>query len=188
MELNPWPLDRSRDKDDNAVQQRRPHDRSNQKHKQVSDNEKTLQPSDCQFVTMSATPIDSTRQETRGGKGHPVRLCPSGMIVRWMKSEQSRPVMLTVICLVWIGAMTPLRQLSRTERHYSWCKELLAFVDSFAVDNVLPKSVCTEYPLEATSKSQSGVGFKGANGFTHQALWAAALSSQTSAGSNMNNT
>ena len=27
---------------------------------------------------MSATPIDSTRQETRGGKGHPVRLCPSG--------------------------------------------------------------------------------------------------------------
>ena len=28
------------DKDDNAVQQRRPHDRSNQKHKQVSDNER----------------------------------------------------------------------------------------------------------------------------------------------------
>ena len=43
-------------------------------------------------------------------------------------------------------------------------KELLAFVDSGAVDNVLPKSVCTEYPLEATSKSQIGVGFKGANG------------------------
>ena len=43
-------------------------------------------------------------------------------------------------------------------------KELLAFVDSGAVDNVLPKSVCTEYLLEATSKSQSGVGFKGANG------------------------
>ena len=57
-------------------------------------------------------------------------------------------------------------------------KELLAFVDSGVVDNVLPKSVCTEYPLEATSKSQGGVGFKGANGVTHQALWAAALSSQ----------
>ena len=42
----------------------------------------------------------------------------------------------------------------------------MAFVGSGAVDNVLPKSVCTEYPLEATSKSQSGVGvgFKGANG------------------------
>ena len=43
-------------------------------------------------------------------------------------------------------------------------KELLAFVDSGAVDNVLPKSVCTEYLLETTSKSQSGVGFEGANG------------------------
>ena len=43
-------------------------------------------------------------------------------------------------------------------------KELLAFVDSGAVDNVFPKSVCTEYPLEATSKSQSGVGFVEANG------------------------
>ena len=40
----------------------------------------------------------------------------------------------------------------------------MAFVDSGAVDNVLLKSVCTEYPLEATSKSQSGVGFEGANG------------------------
>ena len=49
-------------------------------------------------------------------------------------------------------------------------KELWAFVDSGAVDNVLPKSVCTEYHLEATSKSQSGVGFRGANGITHQAL------------------
>ena len=43
-------------------------------------------------------------------------------------------------------------------------KELLAFVDSGAVDNALPKSVCTEHLLEATSKSQSGVGFEGANG------------------------
>ena len=32
------------------------------------------------------------------------------MIVRtWMKSEQSRPAMLSVICLVWIGARIPLR-------------------------------------------------------------------------------
>ena len=64
------------DEDVNAVQQRRPHDLSN--HKQESHNErKTLQPSDCQLVTISVTPIDSTRQESRGGKGHPVRLCPS---------------------------------------------------------------------------------------------------------------
>ena len=32
-------------------------------------------------------------------------------------------------------------------------RELLAFVDSGAADKVLPMSVCTEYPLEATSKS-----------------------------------
>ena len=39
----------------------------------------------------------------------------------WMKSEQSRPVMLTVICLVWIGAID--HQLSdRTERRNSWWK------------------------------------------------------------------
>ena len=89
------------------------------------------------------------------------------MIARtWMKSEQSRPVMLTVICLVWIGAMTTITTIDsvmeRNDRTRGG-KELLAFVDSGAVDNVLPKSVCTEYPLEATSKSQSGVGFNGAN-------------------------
>ena len=54
------------DEDVNAVQQRRPHDRSNQKHKQerVRQRTKTLQLSDCQLVTISATPIVSTRQET----------------------------------------------------------------------------------------------------------------------------
>ena len=52
-------IDRSEgeDEDVNAVQQRRPHKRSNQKHKQRA---KTLQPSDCQLVTISTTPIDST--------------------------------------------------------------------------------------------------------------------------------
>ena len=39
-------------------------------------------------------------------------------------------------------------------------KELLAFLDSGAVDNVLPKSGCTEYSLEATSKSQSDLVLK----------------------------
>ena len=85
-----------------------------------------------------------------------------------MKSEQSRPVMPTVICLVQIGAMTPFATInSVTERNdkIRGGKELLAFVDSGAVDNVLPKSVCTEYPLEATSKSQSGVA-RGRTGHT----------------------
>ena len=98
-----------------------------------------------------------------------------------MKSEQSRPAMLTVIWLVWIGAMTPLATInSVTERNdrTRGGKELMAFVDSCAFDNVLPKSVCTEYSPEATSKSQSGVGFKGSKRIAHQTLWAATFSSQ----------
>ena len=54
----------------------------------------------------------------------------------------------------------------------------MAFVDSCAVDTVLPKSVCTEYSLEATSDSQSGFGFQRGKRITHQALWAATVSSQ----------
>ena len=67
-------------------------------------------------------------------------------------------------------------------------KELLAFVDSGAVDNVLPQTVCTEYPLEATSKSQSGVGFKGANGSHINHYGQRRLRVKTSAGSNVNTT
>ena len=67
-------------------------------------------------------------------------------------------------------------------------QELLAFVNSGAVDNVLPKSVCTEYPLEATSKSQSGVGFKGANGSHIRHHGQRRFRVETSAGSNMNTT
>ena len=64
----------------------------------------------------------------------------------------------------------------------------MAFVDSGAVDNVLPKSVCSEYPLEATSKSQSGDGFKGANGSHIKHFGQRRLRVKTSAGSNMNTT
>ena len=64
-----------------------------------------------------------------------------------MKSEQGRPVMLTVISLVWIGAMTPLRP--STQRQNSWWrggKELLAFVDSGAVDKVFPGQCVPSIP------------------------------------------
>ena len=67
-------------------------------------------------------------------------------------------------------------------------KELLAFVDSGAVDSVLPMSVCTEYHLEATSKSQSGVGFKGANGSHIKNYGQRRFRVKTSAGSNVNTT
>ena len=63
-------------------------------------------------------------------------------------------------------------------------KGLLAFVDSGAVDNVLPKSVCTEYLLEATC----GVGFNGANGSHIKHYGQRRFRVKTSAGSNMNTT
>ena len=80
--------------------------------------------------------------------------------------------------LDWGGdAITTINSVTERNDRTRGGKELLAFVDSGEVNNVLPKSVCAEYPLEATSKSQSGVGFKSANG-SHQALRATALSSQ----------
>ena len=113
------------DEDVNAVQQRRPHDLSN--HKQESDNERKP----FNRRTANSSPSASHQSTPRDKKPvvETVILSSSahqGMIVRtWMKSEQSRPVMLTVICLVWIGAMTPLRQLSdRTERQNSWCERI----------------------------------------------------------------
>ena len=43
-------------------------------------------------------------------------------------------------------------------------ESLLACVDSGAVDTVLPKTPCKEYLLKKTTRSRSGVGFKGVNG------------------------
>ena len=101
------------DEDVNAVQQRRPHDRSNQKHKQESDNER--KPFSRRTANSSAsasrqsTPRDkkSASDETKqsAGKKRSVSSATSvaerailpgsahqRMIVRtWMTSEQSRP-------------------------------------------------------------------------------------------------
>ena len=62
----------------------------------------------------------------------------------------------------------------------------MAFCDSGAIDDALPKSVCTEYPLEATSKSQSGVGFKGAKGSHIKHYGQRRFRVKTSVGINMN--
>ena len=112
------------DEDVNAVQRRRPHDRSNQKHKQASDNERKpfnrRTANSSPSASRQSTPrdkkpgSDETKQSAvAAGVVERVILPRSAhqvMIVRtWMKSAQSRPVMLTVLCLVWIGAMTPLR-------------------------------------------------------------------------------
>ena len=103
-----------------------------------------------------------------------------------MKSEQSRPVMPTVICFGLDWSDDPITTInSVTERNdkIRGGKELLAFIDSGAVDNV-----CTEYSLEVTSKSQSGVGFKGANGSRIKHYGQRRFLVKTSAGSNMNTT
>ena len=176
------------DEDVNAVQQRRPFDRSNQRHKQESDNERKpfnrRTANSSPSASRQSTPRDkkSGSDETKhsaekkkrlicygcGGKGHPARLCPSGndcQDVDVVGNEPSSDADSDLFGLDWGDdpTMTINSVTERNDRRRGG-KELLAFVDSGAVDNVLPKSVCTEYPLEATSKSQSGVGFNGGNG------------------------
>ena len=97
--MNIGQIDKSggKDEDVNAVQQRRLHDRSNQKHKEESDNDR--KPPNRRTANLSpsaprqSTPRDKKRgsDETKpgagkkkrlfcykcGGKGHPARLCPS---------------------------------------------------------------------------------------------------------------
>ena len=94
-----------------------------------------------------------------GEKGHPARLCPSAddcQDVDEVGTEPSRDADSDLFGLDW-GDVPVATINSVTERNdrTRGGKELLAFVDSGAVDKVLPKSMCTEYPLEATS--QSGV-------------------------------
>ena len=170
-----WQLDKSDgdDEDVNAVQ-RRQHHRFNQK----------AEARVRQLAHTGVTPVDATRQGTGerrgkaecvqeeasrvrcGGTGHPARLCPSAddcQDVDDIGTEPSRDADSDLFGLDWgddpfmnINSVT-----SRSNR--TRCgKELLASADSGAVDNVLPMMMCIEYPLEMTTKSQSGVGFKGA--------------------------
>ena len=97
------------DDDVNAVQQRRPYDRPNQKHKQESDNERKpfnrRTANSSPSASRQSTPRDkkSGGDETKpiagknkrlicyrcDGKGHPARLCPQMNARTWMKSEQN---------------------------------------------------------------------------------------------------
>ena len=171
------------DEDVNAVQQRRPHDRPNQKHKQESDNER--KPFNRRTANSSppasrqSTPrdrklgSDETKQSAGkkkrlicykcGGKGHLARLCPSAddcLDVDEAGTEPSSDADSDLFGLDWDDdPIATIKTVTERNDRTRGGKELLAFVDSSAVNNVLPKSVCTEYPQEATSKSQSGVGF-----------------------------
>ena len=117
------------------VQQRRPHDRSNQKHKQESDNER--KPFNRRTANSSpSAPRQSTPREKKSGSDETKQCGPekaSHLLQVWWKgpSCQALPISRGLQGLVWIGAMTHQdHQLSdRTERQ-NCGKELLAFVDS----------------------------------------------------------
>ena len=63
-------------------------------------------------------------------------------------------------------------------------RELLAFVDSGEVNDVLPKTLCNEDPLEKSARSRCGIGLRGANG-SHIKHHQQCFRVKTSAGSNM---
>ena len=170
------------DEDANAVPQRRLHDRSNQKHRQESDNERkplnrrtaNLPPS----ASRQPTPRDKKHgsDETKpgaekkkkrlicckcGGKGHLARLCPSADDCQGVEEVETEPPSdadSDLFGLYWgDDRISTINSVTERKDKIRGGKALMAFVDSGAVDKVLPKSVCTEYPLEATSKSQSGL-------------------------------
>ena len=68
------------------------------------------------------------------------------------------------------------------ERQNSW----LAFVDSGAVDNVLPKSVLTEYPWRRLPSHRAELVLKEQTGHTSSTVGSDGF--ESSAGSNMNTT
>ena len=207
-------IDKSEREDDDvhAVQQRRPFDRSNQKHKPESDNERKpfnrRTANSSPSASRQSTPRDkkSGSDETKpnagknkrlicykcGGKGHPARLCPSTddcQNVDEVGTEPSSVAGSDLFCLDWSDdTITTINSVTERNDRTRGGKELLAFVDSGAVNNVLPKSVCTEYPLEATPKSHNGVGFKGANGSHIKHYGQRRFRVKTSAGSNINTT
>ena len=98
-----------------------------------------------------------------GGMGHPALLCPSRddcQDVEEVGTEPSSDVDSDLFGLDWCDdPIATINSVTERNDRTRGGKELLAFVDSGAFDNVLPKSVCTEYTLEATSKSQSGPWF-----------------------------
>ena len=162
-------LDRSDGDDEDAnAAQRCPHNRFNQKPKQESDNER--KPFNRQTANSSpsasrqSTPREkkSANDETKqnatrkkrlvcyrcGGKGHPARLCPSPddcQDVDEVGTEAPSDADSDLFGLDW-GDDPVVTINSVTKRHdrTRGGKEFLAFVDSSAVDNVLPKMVCTE--------------------------------------------
>ena len=131
------------DEDVNAVQHRQ-RQRFNDEAKQSGSKKKRLVCYKC------------------GGMGHRARLCPSAddcQAVDEVGTDPSSDADSDLFGSDWSD--DPIASINSVtgRRNRTRCgKELLAFVDSGAVDNVLAKMMCIEYPLVTTSKSQSGVG------------------------------
>ena len=197
-------IDKSEGKDEDvtAVQQPRPFDRFNQEHKQESDNERKP----VNRRTANSSPSSSRQSTPRDkkpgcdetkpgagkkkrlicykcdGKGHLARLCSSPddcLHVDEVETEPFSDADSGLFGVDW-GDDTIATIKSVTERNdkIRGGKELLAFVVCGAVDNLLPKSVCTEYPTGGDLQVAERSWFQGSKQATHQALWAAALSSQ----------
>ena len=152
------------DEDVNAVQQRRPFDRPNQKQKQESDNERkpfnSRTTNSSPSASRQSTPRDkkSGSDETKqsvgkkkrliccrcGGNGHPAMLCPSAddcQDVDEVGTEPSSDADSDLFGLDWGDDPTTINSVTERNDRTRGGKELMAFVDSGAVDNVLPKSV-----------------------------------------------
>ena len=100
-----------------------------------------------------------------GGKGHPAKVCPTEDDVQDVDEAESDQQENLMGGIEWADdSCTDLNEVRYSGDKDPARQPLLAFIDSGAVDNVLPKDVCAHVPLEKTARSRSGMGFRGANG------------------------
>ena len=100
-----------------------------------------------------------------GGKEHPAKVCPSEDDVQDVDEAETDQQDNLMGGIDWADEpSTDLNEVRNGGGKVPTRQPLLAFIDSGAVDNVLPKDVCAHVPLEKTARSRSGMGFRGANG------------------------
>ena len=126
-----------------------------------------------------------------GGKGHPARLCPSAddcQDVDEVGTEQSSDADNNVCGLDWCDELdasinSVVSQKTRPSAIEScWRSSMLVRLA------LSPNTPCNEYPLEKTTSSRSGIGFKGTNGTHIEHHKQRCVRVLSNAGSNMNTT
>ena len=213
VELNPWTLDRSTNPKErtrmpvqfNSAVRMIGSTRNASKSPTTSENLSTVglptrhhstprdKKSGSDETKQSAGEEEASHLHQVWWKGPSCQACSSGddcQDVDEVGTEPSSDVDSDLFGLDWgDDPIATINSMTQRNERTRGGKESLAFVDSGAVDNVLPKSMCTEYPLEATSKSQSGVVLKEQTDRTrskHNEQRRCRVN--TSAGSNMNTT